>query len=415
MKQLKYKHTRQACYLGYITQAAVNNLPPLLFVTFQREFHISMEAIAALISMNFGIQLVTDLIAAKLIDKIGYRVSALASHILAFIGMISMGMLPYCLSRPYMGLCIAMGMNAVGGGLAEVIISPIVESLPGDRKASSMSLLHSFYCWGHVGVILLSTLYFVVIGTSSWRYLPMLWALIPLFNIFFFAFVPLCTLQEDGNSPAPARSLFRQPLFWVILCLMLCSGAAEQAMAQWASLFAESGLHVSKTLGDLLGPCAFAVCMGISRTFYGIYGHKIDLYHALKISGFCCVCCYLLTTFSPWPMLALAGCALCGLTVGLMWPGVTSLAVKQFPQAGTAMFAFLALAGDMGCASGPGFAGVVSGYAVKNGSQWLAALQMTQDGGLRAGLLAVIVFPLLLLIGLWILNRRKQKNEEMVL
>ena len=414
MKKLQYQHTRRACYLGYVTQAAVNNLPPLLFVTFQREFHVSVEAIAALISINFGIQLVTDLIAVRMIDKIGYRIAALASHILAFAGLVSLGILPYCISS-YLGLCIAMGVNAIGGGLAEVIISPIVESLPGDRKASSMSLLHAFYCWGHVGVILFSTLYFVAIGTEYWRFLPMLWALVPLLNIFLFAHVPLCSLQPDGTSPAPVSSLFRQSLFWVLLCLMLCSGAAEQAMAQWASWFAESGLHVSKTLGDLMGPCAFAACMGISRTFYGICGHRIDLNRALMISGICCAGCYLLTVFSPWPLLALAGCAFCGLTVGLMWPGVTSLAAKQFPQAGTAMFALLALAGDLGCASGPGFAGFISGYVVKNGGGFFEKFSMVQDGGLRAGLFAVTIFPVMLFVFLWILQRKKSNKKEIAL
>ncbi len=405
--RLHYGHTRRACYLGYITQAVVNNLPPLLFLTFQREFHISLEAITMLISMNFGIQLVTDLVFAKVIDRIGYRVSAVLSHVLAFAGLCLLGILPYSMPSPFAGLCLAVGVNAVGGGLAEVLISPIVESLPGDKKSSSMSLLHSFYCWGQVGVILLSTLYFTTIGTEKWRYLPMVWSLIPLFNIFFFAKVPLCRLVEDGAEQIPVRKLFQKKVFWILLCLMVCSGAAEQAMAQWASLFAEAGLRVSKTMGDLLGPCAFAVLMGVSRTFYGIFGHRVHLNRALAVSGLGCVASYLLAVFSPYPLLSLVGCALCGLSVGLMWPGVTSLSAKQFPFGGTAMFAFLALAGDLGCSAGPGLAGAVSGV-VSQGALGLSALTGSGDGALRAGLLAVTIFPLVMLGGLWLLRKRKE-------
>lgn len=398
MKPLKYSHTELACYLGYITQAAVNNLPPLLFLTFQRSFSVSIEAITALITLNFGTQLVTDLVFSKLTDKIGYRVSAVTAHVLAFLGLVFYGVLPSVLPNPYIGLVIATLVNAVGGGLTEVLISPIVESLPGTQKSARMSLLHAMYCWGQVGVILISTLYFAAVGIEKWRYLFYVWSLLPLFNAFFFARVPLCKLVEEDERDS-VFDLLKKGVFWLMLLLMVCSGAAEQAMAQWSSMFAESGLHVSKAMGDLLGPCAFGILMGISRTFYGIFGGRLHLRRALIISSVGCIVSYLLCGLSPSPVLSLIGCGLCGLSVGLMWPGVVSLSSGHFPAGGTALFAFLALGGDLGCLSGPGVTGMVSGALERIGSGGIA---------LRMGLLAVIVFPALMTLGLIGLRKKKE-------
>lgn len=398
MKPSKYSHTELACYLGYITQAAVNNLPPLLFLTFQRSFSVSIEAITALITLNFGTQLVTDLVFSKLTDKIGYRVSAVTAHVLAFLGLVFYGVLPSVLPNPYIGLVIATLVNAVGGGLAEVLISPIVESLPGTQKSARMSLLHAMYCWGQVGVILISTLYFAAVGIAKWRYLFYVWSLLPLFNAFFFARVPLCKLVEE-NERDSVLDLLKKGVFWLMLLLMVCSGAAEQAMAQWSSMFAESGLHVSKAMGDLLGPCAFGILMAVSRTFYGIFGGRLHLRRALIISSVGCIVSYLLCGLSPSPILSLIGCGLCGLSVGLMWPGVISLSSEHFPAGGTALFAFLALGGDLGCLSGPGVTGMVSGTLERIGSG---------DIALRMGLLAVIVFPALMALGLIGLRKKKE-------
>lgn len=398
MKPSKYSHTELACYLGYITQAAVNNLPPLLFLIFQRSFSVSIEAITALITLNFGTQLVTDLVFSKLTDKIGYRVSAVTAHVLAFLGLVFYGVLPSVLPNPYIGLVIATLVNAVGGGLAEVLISPIVESLPGTQKSARMSLLHAMYCWGQVGVILISTLYFATVGIAKWRYLFYAWSLLPLFNVFFFARVPLCKLVEE-NERDSVLDLLKRGAFWLMLLLMLCSGAAEQAMAQWSSMFAESGLHVSKAMGDLLGPCAFGILMAVSRTFYGIFGGRLHLRRALIISSVGCIVSYLLCGLSPSPILSLIGCGLCGLSVGLMWPGVISLSSEHFPAGGTALFAFLALGGDLGCLSGPGVTGMVSGTLERIGSG---------DIALRMGLLAVIVFPALMALGLIGLRKKKE-------
>lgn len=386
MEGKKYKSTLYASYIGYITQAIINNLSPLLFVTYQREFSISLKRISLLILINFGTQIITDLVAAKYVDKIGYRKAIILAHSLSVLGLIGLGTLPFLMSNPYAGLILATLLNAVGGGLIEVLISPIVEALPGDEKASAMSLLHSFYCWGQVGVVLLSTLYFSIVGMNNWKYLTILWAMIPFLNIFLFAKVPLCTLVEEEER-LPLKQLFKVKIFWILFLLMICAGASELAMSQWSSLFAETGLNVSKQVGDLLGPCAFAVLMGLSRVFYGIRGSKIDLWKALIGSGILCIVSYAAAVFSPWPLLSLFGCALCGLSVGMMWPGTFSLASESYKNGGTAMFAVLALAGDIGCSAGPGLVGLFT--------------------NLKTGLLMASIFPLLLVFGIFLLKRER--------
>lgn len=385
-----YKHTKTAAYLGYITQAIVNNLMPLLFVAFQEDFSLGLDRISLLITMNFGIQIIVDLIAAKYVDRIGYRAAMILAHCVVVIGLGGMVFLPFIM-HPFAGLCICSALNAIGGGLTEVIVSPIVEALPGDEKASAMSMLHSFYCWGQVAVVALSTVYFSTAGIKNWRMLPLFWLLIPLFNIFLCAKVPIRTLNEEHPS-APLRQLFRVKIFWLFLVLMLCAGASELAMSQWASLFAEKGLNISKTMGDLLGPCAFAVLMGLARVFFGIKGEKIDLRKFIAGSGFLCIFSYLLAVFAPHPILSLAGCALCGLSVGIMWPGVLSLASRYYPQGGIAMFAILALAGDLGCSTGPTLCGFVA----------------EGTGALKTGLLVSAVFPLLLAVCVTLLKREKK-------
>ena len=380
-----------ASYLGYITQAIVNNFAPLLFVTFQKSFDISLEKIGYLVTVNFCIQLFVDFIAAKFVDKIGYRISIVAAHLFAGTGLILMGVLPFAFADPYMGLICAIVFYSIGGGLIEVLISPIVEACPTDKKSAAMSLLHSFYCWGHVAVILLTTLFFVTAGIENWRILSALWAVIPLANAVYFCFVPINTLVDCEKS-APIKELFKSKLFWILILLMICSGASEQGMSQWSSAFAETGLKVSKTLGDLLGPCMFAVMMGVSRVFYAAFSGRLKLMKFISVSCVFCVIGYLVSALSPVSALALVGCGICGLSVGILWPGVFSLAAERAPTGGTAMFAFLALAGDLGCSSGPTLVGIVSSAFNDN---------------LRAGFLAAIAFPVALIIGIMMLKRTK--------
>ena len=376
-----YKHTLAASYTGYITQAAINNLPPLLFTAFCRDFNITLTQLSALITVNFVTQLIVDGLSVKFLDKIGMRAAAVAAHFFAAMGFIMFSVMPFTID-PFAGLCAAMMISAVGGGLTEVVISPIVEAVPGDAKASAMSLLHSFYCWGQMGVVLISTLYFVIFGADSWRYLPLIWAVIPLINAFFFMKVPIGSLMAEGDSPMPLKELFCTKMFRLLLLLMICAGASELAMSQWSSFFAETGLNVSKTLGDLLGPCGFAILMGCARLFYGIKGENIPLEKILRISCGLCIISYLTAVFAPVPLLSLAGCALCGLSVGMLWPGTFSIASRECPRGGGAMFALLALAGDMGCASGPYIVGIIS----------------DKCSNFSAGLMAAAIFPVIMLI-----------------
>ncbi len=387
----KYKRTLYACYLGYITQAAIVNLVPLLFVIFQRTYHLTVTQIGFLVTFNFAIQILTDLVAIKYVEKIGPKPCAILANVLSAVGLAGLSVLPEILPVPYIGLLICVGIYAIGGGLLEVLISPIVEALPTTGKSSAMSLLHSFYSWGQAAVVLLTTVFFWAAGQDDWRILPLLWAVIPLGNIFLFLISPVSLPNENGESIS-TKALFRMKLFWLLALLMLCSSAAEQAMSQWASFFAEKGLRVSKTTGDLLGPMTFALLMGVARMFYGIKGEKIQLEKFIVVSGILCVGSYLLVVFSPIPVLSLVGCGLCGLSVGIMWPGVISLASARCPRGGTAMFAFLALAGDVGCSAGPSVVSIIT---------------EASGGQMKAGLLAAIVFPVILALGIRRLRRSK--------
>lgn len=380
--KFNYKHTIFASYTGYITQAIVNNFAPLLFIIFENKFDIPLEKITLLITVNFLVQLTVDLLSAKFVDRIGYRKSIVAAHIFSAAGLAGLSIFPQIFPDPYIGLLCAVVIYAIGGGIIEVLISPIVEACPTDNKASVMSLLHSFYCWGSVGVVLISTVFMHFLGKESWTMLSLIWALVPAVNAFYFTQVPICNLTEDGES-MPVKKLFSLGSFRIFVLLMITAGASELAMSQWASSFAESGLGISKAAGDIAGACLFAVLMGCARVFYAKFSEKIKLIDFIIGSGVLCIIAYLTAAFSPFPVVSLIGCAVSGLSVGIMWPGVFSIASAKYPKGGTAMFAILALAGDLGCSSGPTLVGLVSGAF---------------DDNLKVGLCAAVFFPLLLII-----------------
>lgn len=387
-----------ACFTGYIVQAIVNNFVPLLFLTFEKTYQIPLSQITMLITINFGIQLIIDFLSASFVDKIGYRASAVMAHIFSAAGLLSLVILPELFPSAFAGLLTAVVIYAVGGGLIEVLISPIIESCPTDNKEKAMSLLHSFYCWGHVGVVLLSTCFFKFIGIGRWKILACLWAVIPIVNAVVFTKVPIASLIEEGEQGLSMGELFKNRLFWILMLMMMCAGASEQAVSQWASTFAEMGLHVSKTAGDLAGPMLFALLMGSARAFYGKFGDKINLKKFMTGSSVLCILSYLIISLSPSPVFSLIGCGICGLSVGIMWPGTFSMASASIRNGGTALFALLALAGDLGCSGGPTLVGAVSSMLSEN---------------LKLGILAGIVFPVLLVVGiLGIRNTSmKQKNS----
>lgn len=373
-------------------QAIVNNFVPLLFLTFQRTYHIPLSQITLLVTLNFGMQLLVDLVSVRFVDKAGYRVSMIVAHILSAAGLILLTVLPELLDTPFAGILIAVMIYAAGGGLLEVVVSPVVEACPSDNKEMAMSMLHSFYCWGHVGVVLLSTLFFQAAGTENWKMLALIWAVIPLANAAVFIKVPMASLLEDGETGFKVRELFGIRIFWILLVMMICAGASEQAVSQWASTFAEKGLGISKTAGDLAGPMAFAVLMGASRAFYGKCGERINLDRFMVCSSSLCILSYLGISLFPVPQMSLIACAVCGLSVGIMWPGTFSKAAAALPKGGTAMFALLALSGDIGCSGGPTVVGLVSGALEDN---------------LKMGILAGVIFPVVLLAGI-VLCRKEE-------
>ena len=389
----KYQKTLIACYLGFITQAITANFAPLLFLTFHRTYQISLGRIAFISTAFFFTQLLVDLFCAKYVDRIGYRRSVIASEVFSASGLIGLAFLPSLLPDPYVGILISVIIYAMGSGLIEVLVSPIVEACPFDNKESVMSLLHSFYCWGSVGVILLSTIFFAIFGIENWRILACIWALIPLYNTFNFISCPIESLTEEGEGLS-IRQLCHIPIFWIALILMVCAGASEISMAQWASAYVESALGISKSIGDIIGPCLFAVMMGMSRSFYGKYGENIDLMKFMIGSGALCLVCYLLSALAPLPFLNLVGCAVCGFSVGIMWPGTISIASKKIPLGGTAMFALLAMAGDLGGSVGPGIVGFVTQNANDN---------------LKVGMLAGCVFPTVLVLSVLLLRRKREE------
>lgn len=389
----EYNKTIRSCFVAYIVQAIVNNFVPLLFLTFQRTYDIPLSQITMLITFNFGVQLLVDLLSVSFVDRLGYRFCMVLAHILSAAGLIFLTVLPEILPSAFAGILTAVMIYAIGGGLLEVLVSPVVESCPSDNKEKAMSMLHSFYCWGHVGVVLISTVFFSAFGIANWKILAVLWAIVPLVNAAAFTKVPIRSLMEEGETGLSLKELLTMKTFWILLVMMICAGASEQGVSQWASTLAEKGLGITKTAGDLAGPMAFAVLMGASRAFYGKYGDRISLDRFMGLSSVLCILSYLGISLLKVPQLSLICCALCGLSVGIMWPGTFSKASAALPKGGTAMFALLALGGDVGCSGGPTLVGFVSELAGDN---------------LKKGILAGVIFPVLLLLGVVLCRREKE-------
>ena len=381
-----------ACFVGYIVQAIINNFVPLLFVTFQKSYGIPLTEITVLITVNFIIQLVVDVASAWFVDRIGYRASMIAAHIFCTAGLVLLTILPEILPDPFLGILLAVFVYAIGGGLLEVLVSPIIEACPTDNKEKAMSLLHSFYCWGHVGVVLLSTAFFALFGVENWKVLALIWALVPAVNMLVFTKTPIYSPTENGEKGMTVKELFSKKTFWLFMLMMLCAGASEQSVSQWSSTLAEQGLGISKTVGDLAGPMTFAILMGTARLIYGRFGDRMNLNRFMQYSCILCIASYLCIGLVPIPALGLVGCAVCGFSVGILWPGTFSKASASLRGGGTLMFAMLALAGDMGCSGGPTMVGFISSLFENN---------------LRIGILSAIVFPVLLLIGVSLIRKRR--------
>jgi len=396
MLRKSFKATIAASCFGYFTQAILINFAPLLFITFQNEFGLTLTQLSILIATNFATELIIDFLGTKYVSKIGYRPCVIIAQALSVAGLIMIPALPRLMGSKFLALEIAMVFCGLGGGLIEVLISPIVEACPTKKKSATMSILHSFYCWGQMGVVLLSTIFFRTVGIEYWEYLSVIWAIIPAIDLVLFCFVPINTLVEKSEESS-FGDLIKQKLFWVFLVMMLCAGATELAMSQWASAFAEAGLGVEKWIGDLLGPCLFAACMGFARVFYAANSNKIGLKKGIFVSASICVVSYLIAIFSPIPIISLLGCAICGVGCGMLWPGTYSIATNRLPKGGVPMFGLLALAGDLGCLSGPYLTGMMS---------------TAFDGNLKMGFLCSLIFPVTLMIMVAILTKFFKKPEK---
>jgi len=393
----KYKKTIYACYRGYITQAIIVNLSPLFFVIFQDNYNVSFVTLGSIVLLNFITQMLTDIAAIKFVEKVGYRVAAVTAHALASAGLLMLGFLPMIM--PIIpALVISTVIFAVGGGLLEVLVSPIVDSVPGEAKESSMSLLHAFYCWGQVMVVLVTTLLLFLIGNKNWSIIPMMWAILPIYNLITFLKVPIIPPLSE-NERMPIKKLLKSKIFLIALLMMLCAGASELAIAQWASLFTEKALGVSKTAGDVLGPCFFGIMMGVGRTIYGVYGQKVRLLRVMILSAILCVISYIAASVSQNAAVSLVGCALCGLAVSLMWPGMLSMVAAKYTSGGAAMFGIMAIFGDVGCSVGPWLVGVVSQMCSGLGA----------ESALRYGILAATIFPVIMILGLLRFNRLSEE------
>lgn len=392
MKKLTYKHTMYACFIGYIVQSIACNFAPLLFVGWNNEFSISMGKITTIVTLTFFVQIIVDIVSAKYVDKIGYKASLMLAHIFSAVGFVCLGTLPYVIKNAFVGIVISVILYSIGSGLLEVLVSPVVDYCPSENKSGAMSLLHSFYCWGTVGVIAVSTLYFTVFGRENWRYLAFFWALFALCNAVFFSQVPIVQPPKEKKD-GKIGSLFKSKSFLISILLMICAGAGELAMSQWVSTFAERGLNVSKSVGDLAGPMAFAVLMGTGRVVFSKVSNKVSTKSYLIFSSILCIFSYIIASLSSNSVISLIGCALCGFAVSAMWPATISLTSKQNPNGGTALFAILAVAGDIGCTAGPTVIGTITD---------------TMDGDIKKGLIFGAIFPALIIFGLLFQRDKKQ-------
>ncbi len=394
--KLTYRHTRTACYIGSMIQAVNCCFVPLLFVSFRQEFGLSLEKVTLLITVNFLVQLFVDALGASLVDKIGHRVCVVVSHFCGALGTASLAVFPNIFPTPMMGLLTSVILNAISGGIIEVLLSPIQEACPSQNKEASMSFLHSFYCWGSMAVAAVSTGLFALLGMENWRWVCLFWAVLPLCNGLFFTAVPIPKLVEEGRSMTIPQ-LLKSGIFWLLLLMMMLSGASELVISQWASTLAESGLKVSKAAADLAGPCLFAAFMGVGRILHGKLSERISMERYLMLSALLCIVGYGLVVMPESAIINLLGCGVCGFAVAVMWPGSLSLAAQRCPRGGTAMFGLLALGGDIGCTIGPTMTGFVSGRF--------------QDD-LKIGIAVATVFPLLLVLAVLVLRKLPRSTGQ---
>ena len=390
-----------ACEFGITTQSAVNNLAPILFVIFKDNFGISYTMIASLMLFNFLVQIATDFTAIKILGILDYRKSGILAQACAALGLIMLGVLPNIIPI-YPALFTSTLFMAFGGGLLEVMVSPIVDSLEKGQSSAKMNMLHSFFCWGQVAVVLTATAAIKLFGSNIWYIIPISWAIVPIISIFMFSVVPIPEIaraERRSGEKLPVKS----KAFLFMCFLMVASGASEITMAEWASVFAQKGLGIDKFTGDILGPCLFAVLMGSGRLLFGVFGSRVRLKSALTYYSILCTICYIVAATAKNPYIALFFCALTGFSVSIMWPGVYSYSSSVIKQGKTAMFGILALCGDVGCSLGSWLTGSMSDFSLTFPKVLEFAVRCGisyEQMGLKIGIGCAAVFPLLMSIAL---------------
>ncbi len=395
--KIKYKHTVIACCIATATQAIAINLPPLLFLTFQRSYGLTLSQISLLIAVNFIAQLSVDILASKFSNYIKLRSCALCASIFSAAGLLIISVLPDILPNPFVGLIIPTVIYSIGTGLVEISVNPILDSFPPEEKGASFAITHSFYSWGHASVILISTLFFLLFGTENWQILTALWSIVPICGAVAFSFVPIGERKDKALQDTQQKNPLFSKIFAALLIMILCAGAAEMVMSQWASEFVELGLGISKTLGDIFGPCLFAALMGLARLLYAKFSQHLNIFKIMSVSALLCVISYLTAALARNPIASLAGCALCGFACGILWPGVVQIASQKIPYGGVRMFALLAVAGDAGCLIGPFAAGQLADVFNDN---------------IRYAFYFTPVFPFIILVLLYLIKKPKKCTEN---
>ena len=385
-----YKITKYTCYLFYVLQGTLLNLTPLLFVPLMEQYGLSYMKLGALASVNFATQLIVDIVLSKLTDKHRYRISLRLSASAAFIGYMIFAWAPGRLGDPYTWLLIGTVVYSIGAGLMEITISPLIHALPDKAKGKSMAILHSFYAWGVVLTVIVSTSVLAIIGRDKWNFIVTGWLIVPVIGFILSCIMPV-PKPESGENERTAGSfrILIKPAFILFLAMIFFGSCAEAVMTQWSSAFLERAVGLDKLIGDIAGMSMFALMLGLCRMASAALDKKISLSTYMMLGTIGAVICYIIVSVSNVAAVSLIFCALTGFMVGMLWPGTLVLAADAFPKAGAWLFAYLAVAGDLGGVFGPWITGAIA-----------------DRSGLNAGLGAAAIFPVIGLICMIIYKRR---------
>ncbi|MCI8600772.1 MAG: MFS transporter [Oscillospiraceae bacterium] len=412
-----YRATVRACYLGNLLQSC-GAIFAILFVPLRTLYGLTYTQYGLLVSVNFIVQVCSDILFSKPVERLGFRPFAVLSPILTSTGLVLFALAPVLFpGNVFFGFCVGMFVFAAAAGLQELLLSPILDGvpMPEEKKKKAMSLLHSFFAWGQIGAVLITTLLVWVLKAEQWQLITVLWALPPLVNVFLFAKAPLDAKVSAGNAMS-LKQLFTSKIFLVVLLAIIFGGAAEVTMSQWASAFIEKGLNLPKLLGDMLGVCGFSLMLGLGRTLYGLKGDSISIHKVMIFGSLGAFCLYLLAALSGSPFVGMAACGLTGFCVSMLWPGSIVVASRELPLAGASMFALMSAGGDLGSSAASFLTGQVADRVEAMGlTSFMGSAVTPEQAALRAGLFFAALFPICCFginILLQWMTEKKQKGEK---